>query len=507
MKSDSYKYYLSITFINILAVYKPVLDLMRKNTILEQYYGLTPTTFCLILGSLFVLPLLLQGVFSLFFDGKKVFRTIFLVLALLQFAGILTVKNNIQGYFLVVMYLILILNAFKDKFFKNFIWTLSVLSILLTLHTANKTYSGFSRDLFPLGWFDYGKYENEIKELSLKDDAPSNIIFIMLDGTDLTSDFLGEDMYPLPEKLPFLSKFSREDAQFFPNARSNSPQTFISIPNLLTGIREYKEAYKNSKEGRSLLHILAKHYKPNIFAYRGYYESFCAYENLACSPFNHDKKDLGLYNIIWRMYLYNISLNKIELPVKVKKFNPKKESYTFNDLISRIKTAKQGEKGLFYTHIFRRYKSQLIQFDHELSMLVDSLKEQGKYEDSLIIIMSDHGIVRSESEKTIEYGIRSLGPEEIVQVPIIVKFVGSKQTTLNTKYVENIDIYGTILSEVFSQDSSLFESDGQNLNSTNYKEVFENFFNCSSNGDLISSSKDSPFKVHLNEKCINVHDH
>ena len=89
------------------------------------------------------------------------------------------------------------------------------------------------------------------------------------------------------------------------------------------------------------------------------------------------------------------------------------------------------------------YDSEIYYNDHHIGQLIDELERLDFFDDSLIIITGDHG------EAFYEHGLLSHGNvpyEELVHVPLIVKFPGSLFAGSEiTALVELIDLFPTIL--------------------------------------------------------------
>ncbi len=67
------------------------------------------------------------------------------------------------------------------------------------------------------------------------------------------------------------------------------------------------------------------------------------------------------------------------------------------------------------------YDSEIRYMDHHFGRLLDGLKKVGRYDNSLIIVVADHG------ETFSEHGLFSHGPwlyEELLHVPLIIRFPG-----------------------------------------------------------------------------------
>ncbi|MGC9123212.1 MAG: sulfatase [Thermoplasmata archaeon] len=68
------------------------------------------------------------------------------------------------------------------------------------------------------------------------------------------------------------------------------------------------------------------------------------------------------------------------------------------------------------------YKKSLKNVDYEIGRLINFLKKKKIYDDSLIIITSDHGQAFKEKRKIQFYGHGNFLYDEIINIPLIVKF-------------------------------------------------------------------------------------
>ena len=91
------------------------------------------------------------------------------------------------------------------------------------------------------------------------------------------------------------------------------------------------------------------------------------------------------------------------------------------------------------------YDGEILWTDHQIGLLFDHLKKLGIWDDSLLVVMADHG------EEFQEH--RSLGHtrtlyEEVLRVPLIIKPPGGRPRgwrPVVTERVRNIDVASTLL--------------------------------------------------------------
>lgn len=91
-----------------------------------------------------------------------------------------------------------------------------------------------------------------------------------------------------------------------------------------------------------------------------------------------------------------------------------------------------------------QYDNTVRYVDRMIGGLMRSLQDQGRYEDSLIIITAPHGqTLDGRSRQTLFTSFHTY--EEVIRVPLIIKPPGGRSATVDEK-VELIDLYPTVLS-------------------------------------------------------------
>ena len=107
----------------------------------------------------------------------------------------------------------------------------------------------------------------------------------------------------------------------------------------------------------------------------------------------------------------------------------------------------------------QRHLLQVGFADRFIGELIDRLKDQGIYEQALVVVTADHGssFLDGQPRRTARDGNRA----DILQVPLIVKFPEQEAPTVNDANVETVDILPTI-TDVLSI-TTPFEVDGRSL--------------------------------------------
>jgi len=92
-------------------------------------------------------------------------------------------------------------------------------------------------------------------------------------------------------------------------------------------------------------------------------------------------------------------------------------------------------------HIIALYDGQVRQTDQDLGELLDFLKEQGRFRDSVIIVMGDHGEQFYEHGHTSHHGIF----DELIHVPLALSVPDVNTSGTIEAFASGVDIMPTIL--------------------------------------------------------------
>lgn len=94
------------------------------------------------------------------------------------------------------------------------------------------------------------------------------------------------------------------------------------------------------------------------------------------------------------------------------------------------------------------YLQAIHYFDYALGILIDELKSAGLYENSVLAIYGDHFAIQEnkETDHLMEKLIgHSYGPEDVMNVPLIVRVPGENLGYTNSKIGSQLDFFPTIL--------------------------------------------------------------
>ena len=320
-------------------------------------------------------------------------------------------------------------------------------------------------------------------------DDPPNILVLLIDA--LRADRLHDYGY-FRNTNPNLAKFGKNGIRFT-KAYSHSSHTKISVASIFTGLippaHKVRRAAMPSKENvKEILsdvlsssfmtlsevlsnggyHTVAFVTNPHLRAFLGFDQGFNDYKYVPYSEFR--AKDINSEVMSWikscpgRPFFMYIHYMDVHAPYDPP--NEYRHLYTEEKNLNPIQTdgpwnAKISEEEIKYTEAL--YDAQINYWDDCFQVLVNNIRENGELENTLIIILADHG------EEFYDHGGFGQGYtlyEEELLVPLYMVFDGfipPNQT--RTDSVQLIDIFPTIChfarattNNAFFQGNNLFHS-------------------------------------------------
>ncbi|MEM2053527.1 MAG: sulfatase-like hydrolase/transferase, partial [Thermoplasmata archaeon] len=94
------------------------------------------------------------------------------------------------------------------------------------------------------------------------------------------------------------------------------------------------------------------------------------------------------------------------------------------------------------------YERSLINLDKQFGRLINYLKKLNIYNESMIILTSDHGQAMKENRKFPYYGHGNFLYDEIIEVPLIIKFPGNKKLKIFEGNQNLVNLPGQILNVI-----------------------------------------------------------
>jgi arylsulfatase A-like enzyme len=307
-----------------------------------------------------------------------------------------------------------------------------------------------------------------------------NIIFILVDC--LRADHLGSYGYHRATS-PHLDRFAK-DSVLFRQAISQSTFTKTSMASIMTGQYPYEHGvYRGNKENpddRITSDVLSLHEntlaeellkmgfltsawieQAHLTASSGFAQGFVRYRERQGKITKMNARFLKWASQIGRHHQFFTYLHYIDL------HRPYKPKPPFDTRFGVYRKMDSGKYSAWQASLEKQIpnldKSDLLQLaalydgsiamiDQEIGNLFEELKTLGLYDNSLIIVTSDHG------EAFLEHGFlaHSNTPyEELIRVPLIIKFPSSQfKGSIIDRQVRHIDLLPTLLDYLGKKSSS-----------------------------------------------------
>jgi len=321
-------------------------------------------------------------------------------------------------------------------------WSLAAVSLLVVPYTAFQVVRHW-------WWIPKPPHAPSMKDSGLQPGQHDLFVFF-LDGCTLTSDWLDADHLPDPSLFPNLHRFVARDAVWFYNAVSSGPETMLSMPCMFTGQLYMSRANQYLSKEPTIFSILKPRY--NVRAWLHTRSAFCSGEDFErCYPFTEQDLVEPMRVLVesWA-YISTFRLTKMSYAIgKLDEATYHREPLVA-DFLSRV--ADPGERPAFFTiQLFDRGVDGMKDFDVFFGRFVQILKESGRYDDSIIAIVSDHGL-NVDAEGHMTYGRKAEQTMHLYRVPFAVKPPGAGQGRVDPYPAQGIDIAPTLLALVLPAD-------------------------------------------------------
>ncbi|HUJ20218.1 MAG TPA: sulfatase, partial [Bryobacteraceae bacterium] len=124
-------------------------------------------------------------------------------------------------------------------------------------------------------------------------------------------------------------------------------------------------------------------------------------------------------------------------------YDPGIDTNRYNDLEEKVLTLRRPISGHERRHLVSQYDGGIAYMDWALGELVKELKQRGLYDNTLLIVTSDHG--EAFGEKAMMGHALSVY-QDMVRVPLLIKYPGESAPELADETVSLTDLMPTILS-------------------------------------------------------------
>ena len=214
---------------------------------------------------------------------------------------------------------------------------------------------------------------------------------------------------------PVISSYSGFDKYF--NLFISYPADYVSVE--VSELFKKLHIYGNNKNKIELaMDILSNEGFRALKNYYDIYKKFKRNQKIAGFPYNKQSDNI-VNNIIESSFEqpFFMFINFMEVHEPVSMYEVKNNPNTYMD-IAGIKLI--SEKNM--NKIRAGYKKSLKNLDQQFGRLMKFLKKLKIYENTLIIVTSDHGQAFKEPQKYPFYGHAGFLYDEIIKVPLIIKF-------------------------------------------------------------------------------------
>lgn len=301
--------------------------------------------------------------------------------------------------------------------------------------------------------------------------APPNVILFVIDT--LRADYLQPYGYPLPTS-PHLQEF-RKDAILYEDCIAPAPWTKPSVATLITGLPPSEHTVIDFADRLpDQLHTLAERLQEGGYFCRavvnnGLLDALFGYGQGYQDYYRVKDGTLGTTQVEWTLdrmkdrqspFFLHLHLLDPHTPYRPSEVNREKMFEAFE---LTLEPGEWGATGIEVDEVFGlnraagkgidlARKTKIVQAlycggiadaDDGFGLLVSWLKENNLYDDSLIIVTSDHG------EEMMDHG--SVGHltsvyQELIRVPLLVKFPGNKEAGTSVRGLRELrQIVPTIL--------------------------------------------------------------
>ncbi|ARN73863.1 sulfatase-like hydrolase/transferase [Oceanicoccus sagamiensis] len=372
------------------------------------------------------------------------------------------------------------------------------------------TYAGLLSILFPAMFFvslymgDFFKSTNDAKSVVSELKGPSNhppVVLIVLDELSLISLLDGKGRLD-KVRYPNIGRFAK-DGVWYINAQSAGVHTTESVPALLSSTLKHELTLPN-----------IANYPDNLFTLLSAdFELYVSETGTQLCPESDCQDDLVPFNRKIKGVAFDFGLTYLHLvlPERIKAKLPSinhqlndfgafmtldgrdvigQRLNKHGDFIEKVRSRKGVATPFFYSHLLlphypwvllpsgkqhtkkfkieglinekwtgdswqvtQGYQQHLLQtvfVDTLFGEIVSTLKEEGLYENSLIILTSDHGVgfspggYRRLSRKVYESLNSPVAKENFLSVPLIIKYPHSNKGEISYREASTLDILPTI---------------------------------------------------------------
>ena len=274
-------------------------------------------------------------------------------------------------------------------------------------------------------------------------------------------------------RFPHFAQFAQQST-WFSNATANAEYTTRSIPVIVTGNFPRGNDASDKAYPDNLFRLLAPAYGVTIHEE---VTRFCVDPAYHCPDAERVRKRGHLLRAVLELYLLRVAPKSVVVALEVRDLQM--EQQRFGEFLSEIAPLKNGKHPLIFMHLqlphapymlnpdgsvhaespagfdpafagnatllkrlHNDYEKQIGFVDRELGDFLDKLKQAGIYEQSAIIVTSDHGV--SWKDEAPGRVLSEANADMIFPVPLLIKLPGQTDGRVSSDDVQLIDLVPTI---------------------------------------------------------------
>jgi arylsulfatase A-like enzyme len=114
------------------------------------------------------------------------------------------------------------------------------------------------------------------------------------------------------------------------------------------------------------------------------------------------------------------------------------------DLGAAVQTGKRPIRETERSHLISQYDGGIAYIDSQIGDLLTRLRQRGLYENTLIIVTSDHGEAFGDRKLLLGHALGSVY-QDVVHVPLLIKYPGQHKAEQSDGLVSQVDLMPTVL--------------------------------------------------------------
>lgn len=120
------------------------------------------------------------------------------------------------------------------------------------------------------------------------------------------------------------------------------------------------------------------------------------------------------------------------------------EMFDLLDLGAAVQTGKRPIRESERSHLVSQYDGGIAYIDSQIGDLLTQLRQRGLYENTLIIVTSDHGEAFGDRKLLLGHAMGTVY-QDVINVPLLIKYPGQHRAEQSDSLVSQVDLMPTVL--------------------------------------------------------------